>query len=95
MPNQGLKSRIAALLTSMLKTSSTESAEPKKCIVGVSGSGSNRAEPIGKYESNGFDSDGSRSRDFNMTFQVIHWLSEHCSPVKTVDFDCTFETYHQ
>ena len=50
MPDQGLKSRIAAPLTSMLKTSSTESAEPRKGVVGVGGGGKNRAEPEGKYK---------------------------------------------
>ena len=53
VPDQGLKSRITAPLTSMLKTLSTKSAEPRKGIVGVGGGGRNRAEPVGKYESDG------------------------------------------
>ena len=56
-------SRIAAPLTSMLKTSSTESAKPKKGVVGVAGSGRNRAEPAGKYEVDGDEGVG-HSGDF-------------------------------
>ena len=66
-------SRIAAPLTSMLKTSSTESAELRKGVVGVGGGGRNRAEPVGKYESDGSDDSGhvaggGRSGDFDITF---------------------------
>ena len=46
-------SRIAAPLTSMLKTSSTKSAEPRRGIVGVGGGGRNRVEPVGKHEVDG------------------------------------------
>ena len=42
-------SRIAAPLTSMLKTSSIELAKPRKGIVGVGGGGRNRAESVGKH----------------------------------------------
>ena len=59
-------SRIAAPLTSMLKTSSTESAEPRKGVVGVGGGSRNRAEPVGKHKVDGVDrvDDGSgRSGD--------------------------------
>ena len=63
MPDQGLKSRIAAPLTLMLKTSSTESAKPRKGVVGVGGGGRNRAEPVGKHEVDG-DEGVDRSDDF-------------------------------
>ena len=46
----------------MLKTSSTESAEPRKGVVGVGGGGRNRAEPVGKHEVDG-DEGGSCSGD--------------------------------
>ena len=66
MPDQGLKSRIAAPLTSMLKTSSTESAEPRKGVVGVGSGGRNRAEPVGKHEVDGVDDGGGgHSSDSN------------------------------
>ena len=57
----------------MLKTSSTESAEPRKGIVGVGCGGRNRAEPIGKHESDGSDDSGyvdggGRSGDSNRKF---------------------------
>ena len=68
MPDQGLKNRIAAPLTSMLKTLSTKSAEPKKSVVGVGGGGRNRAEPVGKHEVDGVDDGGGRSGDFNRKF---------------------------
>ena len=51
-------SRIAAPLTSMLKTSSTKSAKPRKGVVGVGGGGRNRAEPVGKHELDGSDDGG-------------------------------------
>ena len=72
----------------MLKTSSTESAEPRKGVVGVGGSGRNRAEPVGKHESDGVDDGSGRSGDFDMTFQVTRWRPGHCSPARTIDFDC-------
>ena len=66
MPDQGFKSRIAAPLTSMLKTSSIESTKPRKDIVGVGGGGKNRAEPVSKHKLDGSDNNGSsRSGDFN------------------------------
>ena len=50
----------------MLKTSSTESAEPSKGVVRVGGSGRNRAEPVGKHELDGGNNDnGGRSGDSN------------------------------
>ena len=52
----------------MLKTSSTESTEPRKGVVGVGGGGRNRAELIGKHESDGANGDSSRNGDFDMTF---------------------------
>ena len=63
-------SRIPAPLISMLKTLSTESAEPKKGVVGIDGGGRNRAEPVGKYE---IDSDRGvgRNGDFIQSFMVI------------------------
>ena len=54
----------------MLKTSSTESAEPRKGIVRVSGGGRYRAEPIGKYEIDGIDDSGNCSGDFNKKFYL-------------------------
>ena len=51
-------SRIAAPLTLILKTSSTESAELRKGVVGVGGGSRNRAEPVGKHEFDGFDAGG-------------------------------------
>ena len=95
MPDQGLKSRIAAPLTSMLKTSSTESAEPRKGVVGVGGGGKNRAEPVDKHESDGVDGDGGCSGDFDMTFQVTRWRSRHCSSKRTLAFDCVSEADHE
>ena len=52
----------------MLKTSSTESAEPRKGVVGVGGGGRNRAEPVGKHEIDGVDDGGGRSGDFDRKF---------------------------
>ena len=49
----------------MLKTSSTESAKPKKSVVGFGGDGRNRVEPVGKHEVDGVDNDGGRSGDFD------------------------------
>ena len=80
-------SRIAAPLTSMLKTSCTESAEPRKGLVGVGGSGRNRVELVGKHESDGVEGGVGRSGDFNMAFQVIRWHSRHCSSKRMVAFD--------
>ena len=87
-------SQIAAPLTSMLKPSSTELAEPRKGVAGVSGGGRNIAEPVDKHESDGSDDDGhvaggGRSGDFDMTFQVIRWRPGHYSPARTINFDCT------
>ena len=42
----------------MLKISSTESAEPRKDVVGIGGGGRNRAEPVGKNKSDGSDDGG-------------------------------------
>ena len=75
----------------MLKTSSTESAEPRKGVVGVGGGGRNRAEPVGKHEVDGVNDGGGRSgdfdkrfhpklhSDFDVTFQVTRWRSGYCS----------------
>ena len=52
----------------MLKTSSTESAEPRKGVVGVGGGGRNRAEPVGKHEVDGVDDGGGCSGDFDKKF---------------------------
>ena len=46
----------------MLKTSSTESAEPRKGVVGVGGGGKNKAEPVGKHEVEGDDGGGRSGR---------------------------------
>ena len=79
-------SQIAAPLTLMLKTSSTDSAELKKGVVGVGGSGRNRTEPVGKHEGDGgdnggHDDGGSRSSDFDKRFH----------PKLHGDFDVTFK----
>ena len=42
----------------MLKTSSTELAEPRRGVVGVGSGGRNRAEPVGKHEVDGSDDGG-------------------------------------
>ena len=42
----------------MLKTSSTNSIEPRKGVVGVGGGGRNRAEPVNKHEGDGSDDGG-------------------------------------
>ena len=53
----------------MLKTSSIESAEPRKGVVGVGGGGRNRAEPVGKHELDGGDNNGGGcSGDFDRKF---------------------------
>ena len=52
----------------MLKTSSTKSAEPKKGVVGVSGGGRNRTEPVGKHKIDGIDDGDGCSGDFNRKF---------------------------
>ena len=51
----------------MLKTLSTELAEPRKSVVGVGGVGRNRAESVGKHEVNG-DEDGSCSGNSDRKF---------------------------
>ena len=67
----------------MLKTSSINSAEPRKSVVGVASGGSNKAEQVGKYEVCSNKSDGCSSNfdkrfhlklhdDFDVTFQVTH-----------------------
>ena len=75
----------------MLKTSSTETAEPKKGVVGVGGGGRNKTESIGKHEADRVDNGGGCSGDFDrrfhlelygdfdVTFQVTHWRSGHYS----------------
>ena len=52
----------------MLKTLSTESAEPRKGIAGVGGGGKSRAEPLGKHDVDGVDDGGGRSGDFDRKF---------------------------
>ena len=52
----------------MLKTSSTESAEPRKGVARVGGGGRNRAEPLGKHEIDRVDDGGGRSGDFDRKF---------------------------
>ena len=91
----------------MLKTSSTESAEPRKGVVGVGGGGRNRAEPVGKHEVDRVDDGGGRRGDFDkrfhpklygdfdVTFQVTRWHCGHCSSAKTIAFDCASEANHQ
>ena len=49
----------------MLKASSTESIKPKKGVVGVGGSGRNRAEPVGKNEIDRVDDGGGSIGDFD------------------------------
>ena len=41
------------------------------------------------------DNGGGRSGDFDVTFQVTHWRSGHCSFAKTVAFDCASEADHE
>ena len=72
----------------MLETSSTESAEPRKGVVGVGGGGRNRAKPVDKHESDVVDGGKGRSGDFDMTCQVTRWRPGHCLTAKTIDFDC-------
>ena len=60
----------AAPLTSMLKTSSTKSAGPRKGVVGVGGGGRNRAGPVGKHKVDGDEGVG-RSDNFIQSFMVI------------------------
>ena len=55
----------------MLKTSSTKSAEPR-CVVGVGGSGRNRAEPVGKYEVDEVGDSGGHSGDFDRKFHPLY-----------------------
>ena len=101
MPNQGLKIRIAAPLTLMLKTSSSESTKPRKGVGGVGDGGKNRAKPVGKHELDGnddgghIDGGGGRNSDFDVTFQVTRWRSRHCSSAKTIAFDGASEADHQ
>ena len=64
-------SQIAAPLTSMLKTSNTESAEPR-CVIGVGGGGRKRAEPVGKYEVDEVGDSGGRSADFDRKFHPLY-----------------------
>ena len=52
----------------MLMTSSTDSAEPRKGVVGVGGGGRYRVEPVGKHEIDGIDDDDSRIDDFDRKF---------------------------
>ena len=54
----------------MLKTLSTESAEPRKRVVGVDGGGRNRAESVGKHEVDGDEGVGCSS-DLIQSFMVI------------------------
>ena len=61
-------SQIAVPLTSMLKTLSTKSIEPKKDVVGVGGDDKNRAELVGKHEVDMIDDGGGRSGDFDRKF---------------------------
>ena len=79
----------------MLKTSSTDSAKPRKDVVGDAGGGRNKSKPVGKHESDGGDSGGGRSGDFDVTFQVTRCRSRHCSFKKTVAFDCVSEADHE
>ena len=95
VPDQGLKSRITAPLTSMLKTSNTKLVEPTKVVVGVGGSGRNRAKPVGKHKSDNIDGDGGCNGDFDMTFQVTRWRSRHCSSKTMVVFDRVSKADHE
>ena len=54
----------------MLKTLSTESAEPRKGLVRVGGGDRSRAKPVSKHEVNGNEGVG-RSSDFIQSFMVI------------------------
>ena len=95
MPDKGLKSRIAAPLTSMLETLSTKSAKPRKSIVRVGSGGRNKAESVSKHKSDIVDGDDGCSGDFDVTFQVTRWRSKHCSSKRTVAFDCVSEGDHE
>ena len=79
----------------MLKTSSTDSAEPRKGVVGIGGGGRNRAKPVGKHESDSGDGGGGRSGDVNVTFQVTRWRSRHCSSKRMLAFDCVSKADHK
>ena len=68
MPDQSLKTRIVTPVISMLKTSSTKSAEPPKGVVGVGGSRRNKAESVGKHEIDKVNDDGGCSSDFDKKF---------------------------
>ena len=52
----------------MLKTSSTESAEPRKFVVGVGGGGKNRSELVDKHKVDGVDDGGGHSGDFDRKY---------------------------
>ena len=74
-------SKIAAPLTSMLRTSSsTDSSTSMTQIV---------------VEYDGVDDGGGRSGDFDVTFQVTRRRSGHCSSARTVAFNCASEADHE
>ena len=56
----------------MLKTLSTKSAEPRKGVVWVGGSGRKRAEPVSKYEADRVDDNGGCSGDFDRKFHPLY-----------------------
>ena len=65
-----------------MTSGSTESTtQPRKGRVGVGGNGSDDGSHI--------DGGGGYNSDFDVTFQVTRWCSGHCSPIRTIDFDCT------
>ena len=61
-------SLIAAPLTSMLKTSSIKSVEPRKGIIEVGGGGRNRVEPVSKHKVDEVDDGSGHSDDFDKKF---------------------------
>ena len=74
----------------MLKTSSTESAEPRMGVVGVGSGGKNRAEPVDKHEGDGgdngsHDDGGSCSNNFDKKFYLMLQYDSRATYLNTQD----------
>ena len=69
----------------MLKTSSTESAEPRKGVVRVGSGSRNRAELVGKHKVDKSDDSGSRSGDFDRKFHLRLWYNSCITQLDTQD----------
>ena len=83
----------------MLKTSSTESAEPRKGVVGVGGGGRNKAESVGKHEVDAGD-DGTITSMLRMslstdsstrTTQIVAEYDGVDDSGRSGDFDVIFQ----